>query len=462
MRDPADDTRVVGEVPALDSAAAVARLEAAAAAQVEWRALGGAARGRILLDAAYALRGEGDELARLISAEMGKTLAEARGEAASAADFLEFYGGLGRAPVGEVLPDLRPGVQTVAVREPLGVVLAITPWNDPLVTPARKLGPALVAGNAVLVKPALETPLVCVRLRQTLIDAGMPADVVSVLTGDVADVVDPLLDDPRLSAVTFTGSTATGAILRRRLAERNIPLQTEMGGKNATAICADADLDLAAATVVSASFGQTGQRCTATSRLIVDERVADALLERLRTQVAGLSVGPGSEPGTDVGPLVSERALRGVLGHIAGAVDDGAELEVGGERASGPKLERGWFVQPTLIAGVTDTMSIWREEVLGPVRPVLRVGGVEEMIDAVNDSAYGLSAAIFTSALGVAHRFANGVDTGQVAVNLPTIGWPPHIPFGGFGDSGSAHKEQGAQALSFYTRLKSVAMRYGG
>jgi acyl-CoA reductase-like NAD-dependent aldehyde dehydrogenase len=462
VRDPADDTRVVGEVPALDRDEALRLLDRAAAAQPGWRALGAPGRGRVLLDAAARLRRDAESLAALISSEMGKTLAEARAEAASAADFFEFFGGLGRAPIGEVLPDARPGVHTIAVREPLGVILAITPWNDPLVTPARKLAPALISGNAVLIKPPLETPLVCVRLRELLIEAGLPDDVLAVLTGEVAEVVEPVFDDARLSGVSFTGSTATGALIRARLASRNLPLQTEMGGKNATVVCADADLDLAAETITSAAFGQAGQRCTATSRVIVDAAVDEPLLAKLRDRMGALVVGPGSDTGTDVGPLVSERALRGVMGHIDGAIRDGAEAVLGGARPSDPKLSRGWFVDPTLLGKVTTTMPIWRDEVFGPVLAVISEDDFDAMIEAVNDSAYGLSAAIFTRDLSRAHRFAAAVDTGQVAINLPTGGWPAHLPFGGFGDSGSAHKEQGAQALNFYTRLKTVAMRYAG
>jgi aldehyde dehydrogenase (NAD+) len=342
------------------------------------------------------------------------------------------------------------------------VVLAITPWNDPLLTPARKLAPALAAGNAVVLKPSTDTPLVAVHLARALADAGLPPEVLSVVTGRGADIGGALLDDERLAAVTFTGSNEVGDTLLAAVGPRNVRVQTEMGGKNAAVVLADADLDLAAETVVSAAFAQAGQRCTATSRLIVDAAVEAPLLERILSRVSALILGAGLDPTTTLGPVVSRRHRDSVLGHVARAVEQGATLLSGGGVPDGQALVHGCFVEPTVVAGVERHMDLWREEVFGPVLAVTTVQGFDEAIEAVNDSAYGLAAAVFTRDLGAAHAFLDRADVGQAAVNLPTSGWDVHHPFGGFRASGSPFKEQGREALHFYTRVKTCAVRWAG
>jgi len=455
--DPASDGNVVGQVPALEPADLVAVFDAAALGAVAWRAAGALARGRVLLTAAQLLRERAADLADVIVAEMGKTTAEATGEVGKAAEFFEYFGVLTRLPYGELLPDARPDTYAMQVREPLGVVVLVTPWNDPLLTPARKLAPALAAGNAVVIKPASEAPLITLRLAEILNEAGLPDGVLGTVTGRGSSIGEAITADPRIRAVSFTGSTVVGLGLQRRLAGRNVRVQTEMGGKNAAVVLDDADLDLAIPTIVAAAFGQAGQRCTATSRLIVQRGIAERVRSRVAEAVMALKVGPGSSRGVDLGPVVSLSARDEIAGRIDAARAQGADLLAATVLA--PQQQAvGAFVAPTFLA-VDPGNAIWQEEVFGPVLAMTVVDTLDDAINRVNDSSYGLSSAIFTTSLESSQTFIDGVDTGQVSVNLPTSGWDVHEPFGGFKDSGSPFKEQGLEALRFYTRVKTAAVR---
>jgi acyl-CoA reductase-like NAD-dependent aldehyde dehydrogenase len=389
--------------------------------------------------------------------ENGKTLAEARVEVTKTADFLDYYASSARQPWGELLADARPGTATSVRIEPVGVVLAICPWNDPLITPARKLGPALIAGNAVVLKAASQTPGIAIWAAGLLLEAGLPEGVVQVITGRNSEISGALLASP--DAVTFTGSNEVGAYLRRVLAMRNVRLQAELGGKNVSVVLADADLDMAAATVVSAAFAQAGQRCTATSRLIVESPVAGEFTARLSERLAGIVVGPGLDPATTMGPLSYAAHRDGVLGHIERARGEGAVVVAGGGRPSSEALSHGCYVEPTLVS-VTPGQSLWREEVFGPVLAVTTADGFDDAVRLANDTVYGLAAAVFTTSLTAANKFIELAEAGQVAVNLPTAGWDVHHPFGGFRESGSAFKEQGGPGLRFYTRIKTSAVRF--
>lgn len=459
VTDPSNVDSTVATVPAMSADDIGAVYAAAARGAAVWRKTRPLARAQVLRTAAGLVRDRAATIARELVSEMGKTLVEATVEVTKAADFLDYYASLARLPIGVELADARPGV-TVSVRnEPVGIVLLITPWNDPLLTPARKLAPALFAGNSVILKPATETPVVSLRLAEALHDAGLPAGVLGTVTARASRIAPALLGDPRLAAVSFTGSTAVGLQLHRDLAGRNVRLQTEMGGKNASVVLPDADLELAAETILAASFGQTGQRCTATSRVIVDHAVVDQLLAKLVEGAKRPRLGPGLDPDTDIGPVVSRTHQAEVIEHLERARNEGARILAGGGAPAAPELANGCYVEPTVIAAVTQQMSIWRDEVFGPAIAVVEVDGVEQAVEAVNDSRYGLSAAVFTRDLGAAAYFAESVDTGQVSVNLPTSGWDVHQPFGGFRDSGSAFKEQGLEALRFYTRVKTVAVK---
>jgi acyl-CoA reductase-like NAD-dependent aldehyde dehydrogenase len=459
VTDPSNVDSTVALVPAMGADDISAVYDAAERGAKVWRHTRPLQRAAVMSAAARLLRERTGEIARELVSEMGKTLAEATVEVTKAADFLEYYASMARLPLGVELADGRPNVKVAVRNEPVGIVLLITPWNDPLLTPARKLAPALFAGNAVILKPATETPLVSLRLAEALNDAGLPAGVLGTVTGRASRIAAALLADPRLAAVSFTGSTEVGLQLHRDLAGRNVRLQTEMGGKNASAVLADADIDLAAETILAASFGQAGQRCTATSRVIVDRSVIDKLLPKLVDGAKRPKLGPGLGADTNIGPVVSRRHQSEVIEHIDRARSEGAEILAGGGAPAAPELANGCYVEPTVISGVTRQMSIWRDEVFGPAIAVIGCDGVEQAVELVNDSQYGLSAAVFTRDLGAAAYFEEYVNTGQVSVNLPTSGWDVHQPFGGFLDSGSAFKEQGLESLRFYTRVKTVAVR---
>jgi alpha-ketoglutaric semialdehyde dehydrogenase len=456
---PADTRDIVGVFPSMGREDVTWALDAAAEAFAPWKRLTPVARGAILRRTAELLRERGETIARDLTREMGKTLAEARGEVTRASFFFDYYGAYGRLPIGDHLPDERDGVFTYTMREPLGVVVAIAPWNDPILTPARKLAPALIAGNAAVLKPATLTPLSSWHLLRALADAGLPRGVVNMVTGPASTVGDAIVNHPEVRAITFTGSTAVGLELASRARARNIRVQTEMGGKNALVVLRDADPAVAARLAAAGGFGQTGQRCTATSRVVVETPVQEAFMDAFVAAAQQIRVGAGLEEGTTMGPVVDAAQLETVLTAVKLGCEEGAQLRAGGERLRGEAYDRGYFVGPTILDGVVPTMHVAQEEIFGPVVSVLHAGEVDEAIDIVNRTRYGLSASIVTRSLAAAHTFARGVDVGCVAVNLPTVGWDVHIPFGGFKDSGSPFKEHGIEGLQFYTRVKSVAMR---
>lgn len=457
VTDPATNGDIIGQVPAMGPNDLDEVFNAAAEGAKTWKKTGHLERGRILLNTASLIREHSEDLVATIVTEMGKTRAEATGEVGKSAEFFEYYGGLARLPFGEYLPDARPGTFASQIREPIGVVLLITPWNDPLLTPARKLAPALLAGNAVVLKPASETPIIALKLAELLHKAGLPAGVLGTVTGRGADIGQKLTSHQGLRAVSFTGSTEIGVQLQKELAGTGIRVQTEMGGKNAAVVLEDADLDAAVPTIIAGAFAQAGQRCTATSRLIVQRSIETQIRSKLVAAVAELKVASGNTPDASLGPVVSKKAQQQIQAHISTAIRQGAEV-IATAPLGEEQRQTGAFVEPTLL-GISTDLDIWRDEVFGPVLAMTVVDTVEEAIDAVNDSAYGLSSAVFTKDLGHAFAFINSVDTGQVSVNQPTTGWDIHHPFGGFKDSGSPFKEQGLEALSFYTRIKTAAIR---
>jgi len=459
---PADTTEVVALFPLMGTDDAQRAVDAAATAFPTWKGLTPVARGAILRRAAELIRERAGVIARDLTREMGKTLKEAQGEVARTAYFFEYYGAYGRLPIGDHLPDERDGVFTFTVREPLGVVVVIAPWNDPALTPARKIAPALIAGNTVVLKPATLTPLSAWHLIRALHDAGMPRGVVNMVTGPARILGEVLATHPAVRGITFTGSTAVGLDLQAKVAGRNMRVQTEMGGKNALVVLSDANPKLAAELAASAGFGQSGQRCTATSRVVVQSSVRDAFVEELVRAAKGIRVGPGLEETTTMGPVVDKSQLETVLHAVEAGRREGARVDYGGDRLHGNGYDRGYFVPPTILTQVAPQMQVAQEEIFGPVVAVMTAGDVDEAIAIVNGTRYGLSAGIVTRNLAAAHAFARGVETGCVAVNLPTVGWDVHVPFGGFKDSGSAFKEHGHEGLQFYTRVKSVAMRVTG
>lgn len=457
VSNPATDGELVGTVPAMTGDDVREVLEAALQGARIWKSASKLERGRILLRTAELLRERSESLVDLIVREMGKTRAEATGEVGKTAEFFDYYGGMGRDAFGEMLSDARPGTFAARITEPLGVVLLVTPWNDPLLTPARKLGPALIAGNAVVIKPASVTPLITLALAEIMVEAGLPQGVLGTVTGRGRNISDELFASEHIRAVSFTGSTEVGIDIQRKLAGRGIRVQTEMGGKNAAVIMNDADLDLAVPTIVAGAFAQAGQRCTATSRLIVQRGIAGEVRERISAAVKGLRVAPGQTPGADLGPVVDSGAQKQIQEHLETAQQEGASVIAAGQ-LDAQTSNIGCFVAPTFL-DVSRDHTIWKNEVFGPVLAMIEVDTLEEAVEAVNDSDYGLSSAIFTKDLETSFAFLRSVDTGQVSVNQPTTGWDIHHPFGGFKDSGSGYKEQGRDALTFYTRIKTAAIR---
>ncbi|MFH8799203.1 aldehyde dehydrogenase family protein [Streptomyces sp. NPDC017936] len=459
--DPADVRTPVARVPALTAEDVTRAFDHAERAFAGWKRTSPFERARVLTGAARLIRDRAEEIAADVTAENGKTLAEATGETLKAADFLEYYAGLARQGYGTLLHDVRPHHRTHTQREPIGVILVISPWNDPLITPARKLAPLLAAGNAAVFKPAGETPLSGLHFARALHDAGLPAGVLNVVTGRTAEIEEALLDDPRIAGLTFTGSNAVGNRIRRRLADRNVRFQGELGGKNASVVLKDADLPSAARAVVAAAFGQAGQRCTATSRVIVEQPAYEEFTRLLVAEVEGLRTGPGSDPATTLCPLSSPKQRDSVLADLARAVEQGATVLTGGRADDEGERAHGCYVQPTVLADVTPETAIWREEVFGPVLALRAVPDFDAAVEAVNDSDFGLAAAVFTGDLSSAYRFTDEAECGQVAVNTTTTGWDVHLPFGGFRDSGTAYKEQGEEVLRFSTRVKTVAVHFG-
>jgi len=456
VRNPADLRELVATVPAMDAAGVRAAFDAAERAAAVWRRTSQVDRGRVLLRAAQLLRDRSDELSRTLTREMGKTLAEATGEVGKAADFFEYYGGLGRVDRGEVLAHENPDVLAWTIHEPLGVVLAITPWNDPMLTPARKLAPALIAGNSVVLKPASDTPVIALELARVLADAGLPAGVLNTVTGAGRAIGAALLEHPALRAVSFTGSNEVGESLKVSLAGRDVRLLAELGGKNAAVVLADADVDRAVANIAAAAFAQAGQRCTATSRVLVQREVLPQVRYGLVQAATAHVLGSGLDAGVTMGPLVSASQRESVLGFVERALEHGATRATTAD-ATAPS-EHGCFMAPVVLSDVDPSTEIWTEEVFGPVVALVAFETLDEAIDLLNASRYGLAAAIYTADLGAAHHFAARADVGQVAVNLPTSGWDVHMPFGGFKSSGSGHKEQGLEGLDFYRQTKTVAL----
>ena len=437
----------------------VADVDAAIAAAEEayrsWRFSSPMTRANILHKAANILESRIPDVGRELTREEGKTLKEGIGETTRAVQILRYFAGEAQQPSGEHYPSVSPHTLLYTTREPLGVVAVVTPWNFPIAIPAWKIAPALAFGNTVVFKPASLTPLTAVRLVEALDEAGLPAGVLNLVTGSAANVGDPLVQDPRVVAITFTGSNETGAELRRSAAERGAKLQLELGGKNPAIVLADADLDHALGHVVAGAMMSTGQKCTATSRAIVDRRIIDRFTELLADRIGALKVGDPLDAETQIGPLIDERAADRVAGEVDAAKQAGAELVVGGERL-GSGLERGAFLAPTLFADVDPTSRLGQDELFGPVLGVIPVDSMEEAMAVANQVKFGLSASIFTRDLGRALAFAREIEAGVVHVNSETAGAEPQVPFGGMKGSSSYSREQGKAAREFFTQMKTV------
>ncbi len=451
---PSDLDSPLGEYALASHAQTDEAIAAAAAAAATWASTTAADRANVLEAAAAGLLARRDELGAQLAREEGKTLAEGKGEVGRAAQTFSYYANHLFTQQGEVLHSRRPDTSIHTRRKPLGVVGVISPWNFPLAVPSWKIAPALAAGNTVVFKPAEAVPASAWSLTQILEQAGVPAGVFNLVTGRGSIVGERFATHPEVKAVSFTGSTRVGRhLLATAHATGSKRVQAEMGGKNPLIVAADADLDLAVRVAIDACYGSTGQRCTASSRLIVDRKVHDEFVERLAEALRAIRVGHALDPATTMGPVANRAQLATDLEAIEIGLLEGAELVAGGSQLE--RETRGHFLEPTLFAGGRSEMRLNQEEVFGPVACVIEAGDLDEAIQIANDVPYGLSAGIVTASLAASERFQSAIAAGLVSVNASPAVSELHAPFGGVGDSSYGPREQGARAFDFYTTIST-------
>jgi alpha-ketoglutaric semialdehyde dehydrogenase len=460
-RNPADLSDLIGYAPLSTRAEVQEAIRSAQRAFPAWRALPAPRRGKILSNAARLLEDRKEDVARLVSREEGKTLAEARGELGRAVNILEYTAGEARRLRGETLPSEIPSNFVYTLRQPLGAVGLITPWNFPIAVPIWKLAPALVCGNTVVWKPSELTPFSSRRVVEVLTEAGLPAGVLNMVNGLGEEAGDELVDHPAVVALSFTGSNAVGAMINAKAARQLKKVQLEMGGKNPVVVLEDADLELAAEHTVAGAFGSAGERCTATSRAVVMEQVADRFVELVVSRADQLRAGDPLDPGTQLAPLVSREQYEKVLGYLAIGKREGT-LVCGGEPIPEVHGRRGFFVRPTVFDHVAPGSRLAQEEIFGPVLSVIRVRDFDEAMAAANSVRYGLTASIFTSDANRLFQAAERLECGMVHVNSPTVGGEAHVPFGGVKGTGLGERECGSAAIEFYSEAKVVYVDYTG
>ena len=437
-------------------------VEAAKDAFEEWRLVPAPKRGEILFRFGELLREQKEDLAQLMSREMGKVLPEARGDVQEAIDMAYYMGGEGRRLFGQTTPsELRDKFQ-MSVRMPIGVIGVITPWNFPIAIPSWKTLPALVAGNTIVFKPATDTPTLGQRYVELLLEAGLPSGVLNIVHGGGGAVGEALVRHPDVRVISLTGSRETGVAVLKAAADGLKHVHLELGGKNAIIVLDDADLDLAVEGIIWSAFGTSGQRCTAASRVIVQRGVYEELQANLVAAAEKLRLGYGWEDDTDVGPVINRRSLEKIHSYTEIGKDEGAKLLTGGEVASGDGLSDGFYYRPTIFAEVEPHMRIAQEEIFGPTTALIPVSSFDEALQAANGVKYGLSSSIFTRDVNKAFRAMRDLDTGITYINAGTIGAEVHLPFGGTKDTGNGHREAGQAALDVFTEWKSIYVDYSG
>jgi alpha-ketoglutaric semialdehyde dehydrogenase len=457
---PADLDDVIAEFPAATAEDVRRAIDVAQEAFRAWRKTPGPERGRVLWRAAEIARQRADEIARTLTREEGKILKEARGEVMKGISLLEFYAGEGFRMHGLTLPSEARDTFTYTIRRPLGVVGLIAPWNFPWAIPVWKSAPALVAGNCIIFKPAELTPATATLLAEVYTEAGLPPGVFNMIVGSGSVVGEAMVNSPVLRAISFTGSNEVGGALYAKAAQRGAKVTCEMGGKNAVIVMADADLDKAAIAIHGGAFGSTGQRCTATSRVIAAPAIKDALVERLVGAAKKIKVGSGLDESVDMGPAVDQKQYQTDLDYIAIGQQEGARLLLGGNKPAHP--DKGYFVEPTIFDGVSPNMRIFKEEIFGPVLSVSTAKDLDEALRHANGVEYGLTTSIFTENIDTIMNFVEEVETGMVHVNEPTIGGEAQLPFGGTKATGVGEREMAVEGLNFFTELKTVFINYSG
>ena len=459
-RNPARQSHIIGRFQKSSPADVDAAIRAAEAALPAWRSMPAPQRGEIMLRAALILERDRDRLARLMTEEMGKPIKETQGDLQTAIDFGKYVAGEGRRAEGETVPSALPDKMCLTIRQPLGVVGIITPWNFPMAIPAWKTFPALLAGNTVVLKPASDTPLSATHLVEALQEAGLPAGVLNLVTGPGGTLGDALVTDSRVAMISLTGSTEVGRHVAELCGRDLRRCSLELGGKNAVIVMDDANVDEAVAAVAWAGFGTTGQRCTATSRVIVHERIAREFGEKLVAAAEKLRIGDGLLAETDMGPLVNLGRVGAVHEYTEIGKGEGAELLTGGRPLHEGELSDGAFYAPTVFTNVTPEMRIAQEEVFGPFVSILPVRDYDEAIRIANSTIYGLSCAIFTENARTVFRAMRDINAGLVYINAGTTGAEPHMPFGGTKQSGNGHRELGHKAVEEFSEIKTVFVSY--
>jgi aldehyde dehydrogenase (NAD+) len=457
---PADPNDLLAEFPAATADDVGRAIEVARSAFRGWKNTPGPERGRVLWRAADIARQRADEIARTLTREEGKVLKEAKGEVMKGISLLEFYAGEGFRMHGKTLPSEARDTFTYTIRRPLGVVGLIAPWNFPWAIPVWKSAPALAAGNCVIFKPAELTPATAALLTEIYEAAGLPAGVFNMIVGSGSVVGEAMVHSPVLRAISFTGSNEIGGALYAKAAQRGAKVTCEMGGKNAVIVMADADLDKAATAIHGGAFGSTGQRCTATSRVIANPAIKDALMERLVDGAKKIKIGPGLDETVDMGPAVDEKQWRTDFDYINIGKQEGARLVLGGKRPE--QLGNGYFVEPTIFDNVTPSMRVFKEEIFGPVLAVTTATTLDEALAFANGVEYGLTTSIFTENIDTILKFVEEVEAGMVHVNEPTIGGEAQLPFGGTKATGVGEREMAEEGLNFFTELKTVFINYSG
>lgn len=461
-RNPADHEDLIGTFPRSDERDVECAVKDARMAFQGWRLVPAPKRGDIIKKAGDILVSRKEEIARLMTREMGKILKETRGDVQEGIDTAYYAASEARRLFGHTAPSELPNKMNISFKMPVGVAVIITPWNFPMAIPTWKIFPALICGNTVVFKPASDTPATATVLVEILEEAGVPQGVINLVHGSGSKVGTPLIEHHDVNLISFTGSSIVGKDINARAGARLKRVSLELGGKNAQIVMDDADLALALEGVLWGAFGTTGQRCTATSRLILHEKIHDKFVDLLMERAGKLKVGNGLDETVEMGPCINEGQRKIVEEYVEIGKKEGAKLVLGGRRLTGGQYDKGTFFAPTVFTNVKPGMRIEQEEIFGPVLSVIKVKNLDEAIEVLNDTVYGLSSSIYTQDVNSAFKAIRDIECGITYVNGPTIGAEAHMPFGGYKETGNGHREGGWEVYDFYTETKTVYVDFSG